>query len=70
VAKKIEPTVSGAEGVETPVEKVRVYKVNNDSQVSFCGEKVQTDEDGREFFDLPAHTKELVDQHINLTWPE
>ena len=55
--------------IETP-ETVRVYKVQNDAQIFFCGEGVRVDKEGREYFDLPSHAKTLVDQHINLTWPE
>lgn len=56
---------------ETPKPKtVRVYKVGNDTMTSFCGEPVQVSETGREFFDLLAHAKTLVDQNTNLVWPE
>lgn len=54
----------------TPPATVRVYKKQNDQQTSIFGEHVQRDEAGKEFFDVPAHLKPLVDQEINLTWPE
>lgn len=67
MAKKVtEPKVN--EAVE-PAPKVKVYKINADTVTSFCGEKVQFDRDGREFFELAEDLKPLVDENINLIWP-
>lgn len=40
--------------------KCRAYKnkENPDGRVSLCGEPVQFDEDGREFFEIPGHRRE------------
>lgn len=40
--------------------KVRVYKPadNPDDRVSLAGAPVQRDEDGRQFFEIPAHQAE------------
>ena len=37
--------------------KVKVYKPlkNPDDRLSLCGEPVQTDEEGRQFFIIPSH---------------
>ena len=41
--------------------KVAAYKPvdNPDNRLSMCGELMQTDEDGREFFVIPAHAAEM-----------
>jgi len=49
--------------------KTKVYKTRSDPQTSFCGEPVQTDKDGRQYFELADHLKPLVDQHVNVVWP-
>ena len=58
--------------VETEVEeteKVRVYKVTNSSVTHICGEKVQIDEEGKEYFLLQKSAEETVSHHSNLIWP-
>lgn len=50
--------------------KTKAYKTYNDAQTSFCGEPVQTDKYGRQYFELADHLKPLVDQHVNVVWPE
>lgn len=40
--------------------KVRVYKVTHDDRVSLCGEPVQTDKEGRQYFDIPAHQADYI----------
>lgn len=68
MAKRIE--VADPETTEKPKqEMIRAYKVNNDVQTWFCGVRVQIDEHGKEYFELPPYAKNLVDQHINLVWP-
>lgn len=71
MSKKDKTAVEETPVEETPERKtIRVYKVANDTMTSFCGEPVRVSETGREYFDLPDHSKTLVDQNLNLIWPE
>jgi len=42
--------------------KCRAYKSidNPDGRETLCGEAVQRDEDGREFFEIPGHQREYI----------
>lgn len=40
--------------------KVKVYKKNADGRRSLCGEKVQVDGKGREFFAIPGHQRDYI----------
>lgn len=40
--------------------KVRVDKKQPDDRTSLCGEPVQTDEEGRQFFIIPAHQADYI----------
>lgn len=40
--------------------KVKVTKRDSDGRVLLCGEPVQTDEDGKQFFIIPAHQAEYI----------
>lgn len=42
--------------------KCRAYKnaENPDGRETMCGEPCQTDEDGREFFEIPGHQREYI----------
>lgn len=50
----------------TDIRKIIAYKLTNDAQRYFCGEAVQVDEDGREFFEIAAYLRPLAEQHMNL----
>jgi hypothetical protein len=65
------PPVTSESIPKEPVEikHVRVCKKVNDGMSQFCGERVQTDPDGKEFFNLTIAAKESVDRHPNLIWP-
>lgn len=52
-------------GVEDKVNrsiKCRAYKNEEspDGRESLCGERVQVDENGREFFEIPGHQREYI----------
>lgn len=40
--------------------RVRIYKPadNQDDRVSLCGEPVKVDDDGQQYFEIPAHQAE------------
>lgn len=40
--------------------KVKVTKKEGDGRVLLCGEQMQVDEDGKEFFIIPAHQSEYI----------
>lgn len=40
--------------------KVKVTKNENDARVLLCGEAMQTGDDGKEFFIIPAHQAEYI----------
>ena len=40
--------------------KVKVYKKTPDDRTSLCGEPVQSDENGREYFIIPSHQAEYI----------
>ncbi|GEM_PF-3213508 len=48
-----------AESVLSKV-KVRFYKKTEDDRTSLCGEPMQIDEKGREFFEIPAHQADYI----------
>lgn len=39
---------------------VRVTKKENDARTLLCGEEMQYDDNGRQFFFIPAHQKEYI----------
>ena len=51
---KIEESLSFSDKISSYV-KVKVSKPQPDALTSICGERVQTDKDGNEFFIIPEH---------------
>lgn len=40
--------------------KVKVYKKVEDDRTSLCGEPLQIDEQGRKYFEIPAHQADYI----------